>query len=90
MRNNFYSYILKLCVTILLRNYIIDVKSETQSDAKPFEVLQSRHSKPDTFGDHVDEIAPWPNVPRSLHETEDNAKHHTSGKINNHFLSTSY
>ena len=65
------------------------MKSESQNDTKPFEVLQSRQSKTGTFGDHVDEIAPWPNIPRSLpsnHDTDENTKHHASGKIISHSI----
>lgn len=76
---------MQLCVTILLRNYIIDLKSEPQNDTKPFEAFQCGNSKTGIFRDHVDEVAPWHNFTRQpplKSENNENVHNHSSGKNN--------
>ena len=75
----------QLCVTILLRNYIIDLKSEPQNDAKPFEFFRPANTRTCIFGDNVDEVAPWQNMSKSVplkNEIEENSQQFSSGKSN--------
>ena len=70
-------------MTILLRNYIIDLKSEPQNDTKPFEAFQCGNPKTGIFRDHVDEVAPWHNFTRQpplKSENNENVHNHSSGK----------
>ena len=73
----------QLCVTILLRNYIIDLKSEPQNDAKPFEFFRPANTRTCIFGDNVDEVAPWQNMSKSVplkNEIEENSPQFSNGK----------
>ena len=73
----------QLCVTILLRNYIIDIKSEPQSDTKPFEFFRPGNTRTCIFSDNVDEVAPWQNISKSVplkNEIEENSQQFSNGK----------
>ena len=75
----------QLCVTILLRNYIIDLKSEPQTDTKPFEFFRPGNTRTCIFSDNVDEVAPWQNMSKSVplkNEIEENSQQFSSGKSN--------
>ena len=56
---------LQLCVTLLLRNYIVRLKSDGQEYTGNAENVRSGIVNSGTNVDHVDDVAPWLNTHRS-------------------------
>ena len=53
---------LQLCVTLLLRNYIVSLKSDGNEDNSNHENVRSGIPNNGTIGDNIDDVAPWPNL----------------------------
>ena len=71
-------------MTLLLRNYIVRLKSDGHEDTGNVEQMRSRIGNNGTNVDNVDEVAPWLNPTRSNLPTGININIHSpnpSGKL---------